>query len=430
VTTRPRRDPAIDALRAVAIVGVVSGHWLVTAVVARPDGGLAAASPLAGMPALAPVTWLFQTLGLLFFVAGYAAARARADRQARPGARAAGPGSGRSARPGSGRSARPGPGRSTRPGARAGRLLRPVGALLAVWTVALSTAALAGAPAGSLWTLAKLVVSPLWFLAVLLVLGALTGPLRRLAGLPGALPALACAGVTAVAAADAGLFTGRLAGPVTTLVAWLVPYAFGVAAADGRLGRRGIAWTLLLGGAAAVAGLVALAGYPASAVGVPGDGRSNLDPPSLAAVALALAQVGAALLVRRPLARWWATRPGRADPARPAALARRAVARVNGACLGIYLWHQTALLLVTVTAARLAGTADGLHTPPAGPDWLTARLLWLPVFAVALWAILTVVGMGNGGEHAGASPRGGPPGHVYAVGRLRPGAIAPTNLRR
>jgi hypothetical protein len=52
---------------------------------------------------------------------------------------------------------------------------------------------------------------------------------------------------------------------------------------------------MLAGGAAAVAALVAL-GYPYGAVGVPGAARSNLDPPSLAAVALAVAQVGAAVL--------------------------------------------------------------------------------------------------------------------------------------
>ena len=63
------RDRAVDALRALAILGVVLGHWLVTALVA--DGGaLHAASPLRHMPWLAPISWVFQTLAVFFLVGG------------------------------------------------------------------------------------------------------------------------------------------------------------------------------------------------------------------------------------------------------------------------------------------------------------------------------------------------------------------------
>src|SRR5438270_11581252 len=47
--TPPDRDRAVDALRAFAILGVVLGHWLVTALVA--DGGtLRTSSPLHYLP--------------------------------------------------------------------------------------------------------------------------------------------------------------------------------------------------------------------------------------------------------------------------------------------------------------------------------------------------------------------------------------------
>ncbi|MFD5461073.1 acyltransferase, partial [Streptomyces olivaceus] len=78
------RDRAVDALRAFAILGVVLGHWLVTALVA--DGGsLHAASPLRDMPRLAPVSWAFQTLAVfrarscLLYTRGSASARARGE---------------------------------------------------------------------------------------------------------------------------------------------------------------------------------------------------------------------------------------------------------------------------------------------------------------------------------------------------------------
>ncbi|MFF9811785.1 acyltransferase, partial [Streptomyces coeruleorubidus] len=63
--TPPDRDRSVDALRAFAILGVVLGHWLVTALVA--DGGrLRTSSPLAHMPWLAPISWVFQTLAVFF----------------------------------------------------------------------------------------------------------------------------------------------------------------------------------------------------------------------------------------------------------------------------------------------------------------------------------------------------------------------------
>jgi hypothetical protein len=66
--TPPQRDRAVDALRALAIAGVIGGHWLVTALVPGSAGGvqvLRDTSPLAAMPALAPASWIFQTLALL-----------------------------------------------------------------------------------------------------------------------------------------------------------------------------------------------------------------------------------------------------------------------------------------------------------------------------------------------------------------------------
>lgn len=83
------RDRSVDALRAFAILGVVLGHWLVTALTATADGGLSTTSPLAHLPWVAPVSWVFQTLAVFFLVGGhvaalgYATARARGTRTAR-----------------------------------------------------------------------------------------------------------------------------------------------------------------------------------------------------------------------------------------------------------------------------------------------------------------------------------------------------------
>src|ERR1700746_2879805 len=76
--TPAHRDRTVDALRALAIVGVILGHWLVTALVlthGRTGTTPRDHHPLAAMPALTPVSWIFQTLAIFFLVGGYAAAR-------------------------------------------------------------------------------------------------------------------------------------------------------------------------------------------------------------------------------------------------------------------------------------------------------------------------------------------------------------------
>src|SRR5690349_18658817 len=71
--TRPDRDRAVDALRAIAILGVVLGHWLVTALIFG-DGPVQGASPLRYLPALTPISWILQTLAIFFLVGGQVAA--------------------------------------------------------------------------------------------------------------------------------------------------------------------------------------------------------------------------------------------------------------------------------------------------------------------------------------------------------------------
>ncbi|MER6325921.1 acyltransferase family protein [Streptomyces coelicoflavus] len=335
------RDRAVDALRALAILGVVLGHWLVTALVA--DGGsLHSASPLGDMPWLAPVSWAFQTLAVFFLVGGHVATRGYVS------ARARGESYGRWL------------------SARLSRLFRPVLAVLALWTVTAALLLLTGADFVTVHTLVKLALSPMWFLLVFAALTAATPLLTRLH------PLWPLVVVLHMDLLRFGLGAPSWLGWVNLAAGWLVPYALGAAWTRGELDRPRAGWILLTGGTAATAALVAWAGYPASMVGVPGASVSNLNPPTLAAVTFGLAQCGLALLLRDRLRR--AMR-------RPVAWA--AVALVNLSAMTIFLWHQTALMATTATGL-LAGRLPGLHTRPDGLDWVAARLAWLPVFALVL----------------------------------------------
>ncbi|MCP2335726.1 acyltransferase family protein [Actinomadura rupiterrae] len=299
---------------------------------------------------------------------------------------------------------------------RAVRLVKPVPILLAVWAGAVPLLLVAGYPAGTIGSLINLVLDPLWFLLVYLGLTALTpivaGAVRRWGAWAAALP------VAATALIDLSRFA--LGGPpwlswLTVASAWLVPFTLGAAWAHGSFtphnpsspaepsrsngprrlrdprhagpGRdgpaRGLArdgartWlgplALLVGGGAAAIGLVVFGGYPASMVGVPGQPVSNLSPPTLAAVAFGLAQCGAALLLRGPLARLMR---------RPVLWA--GVAMVNLSAMTLFLWHQTAMLGVSALVTRITDTVPGLLDPPGHPGWIFHRLVWIPVFAAVL----------------------------------------------
>ena len=344
--TPPQRDRAVDALRALAIAGVIGGHWLVTALVtgsSQHGTVLHDDSPLASMPWLAPLSWVFQTLAVFFLVGGYSAARGYRGGYL-PWLRK-----------------------------RMVRLARPVAALVAVWIPVTVGMCLAGVPAATVHTIVFLVISPLWFLGVYAVLTALTPAamwlVRRFGAWAAAFP------VAVVAVADLvrfGLHGPSWVGWVNLPAGWLVPYLIGIAWAQGLLRGRRVPAHMLAGGAAATAALIIWAHYPASMVGVNGARISNLNPPTLAAVTFGIAQCGLALLLRDRLARLM-RRP----------LAWAAIAMVNLSAMTLFLWHQTAFVTVS-SLGLLAGRVPGLLTAPTGGLWVAERLAWLPVFAITL----------------------------------------------
>jgi fucose 4-O-acetylase-like acetyltransferase len=347
--TPASRDRAVDALRALAITGVILGHWMVTALVASHGGhAIRDESPLAALPVLTPVSWIFQTLAIFFLVGGYAAAR------------------------------------SYRGGYRAWlckrleRLSRPVAVLAALWAIAGSALYASGVSGPTLRALLTLILDPLWFLGVFAVLTAATPLAAALVRRFGAWAALLPLGV--VAGVDLVRFGfGAMAwlGWINVLAGWLVPYVLGIAWAKGAFRNWKTPALMLTGGVAATVALVHWAGYPASMVGVNGAPISNLNPPTLAVVAFGTAQVGLALLLRPLLARWMR---------HPVAWAM--VATANLSAMTLFLWHQTAFIAVTMTGL-LIGRPPGLLTAPTNLSWVVERLAWLPLFAIVLavlWA--------------------------------------------
>lgn len=353
------RERAIDGLRALAILGVVVGHWLVMALACSPDGALRGASPLVALPAMAPLSWALQMLGLFFLVGGYAAAGSLERSRLR------GEPDGAWVR------------------ARLLRLARPVVAATAALGAGLAALAVAGVPSGTLHTATVMVVQPLWFIAIYAVITALT-PLalaldRRLGALAALPPLLIVAAVDLLRYGPWHQAMPGWLGLVNLLPGWAFAYLLGIAWAHGRISRAG-ARLLAAGGAALGLLLVLRLGYPASMVGVPGSGRVNSHPPSLLVLALASLQSGLAILLRGRIERL---------------LRRRAlwagVALANLAAMTIFCWHQIALLSLTGAALvlRPAGV-PGLHDVPDGLAWALHRVEWFPAYALVLGAYVAV----------------------------------------
>ncbi|MFB7589422.1 acyltransferase [Streptomyces sp. NPDC056169] len=350
--TPAHRDRAIDGLRALALLAVPTGHWLLGGFTLSSDGALHNASPLGTFAGLAPVSWVLQMLGIFFLVGGYASVLSYRRRKGSTGEWLKG---------------------------RLARLGRPVLGVTAVWAALLPLLHFGlGVPVDTLRTASTLVIQPLWFVGVYTVVTALTPYCVRVArrlGVWAAAPLLA-----SVAVVDF-LRYGPYADAVPSWLSllnivpgWLFAYQLGVSWGEGRVTRRH-AWALLAGGAALFAALLVWFGYPASMVGVPGEARTNSHPPSLLVLALGAAQSGAAILLRDRLGRLLK---------RPALWAPVVV--VNLSAMTILCWHQTAMLAAAIPGSYL-GEIPGLVGAPDSVGWILARLAWMPVFAGLLLLI-------------------------------------------
>ncbi|MET9494567.1 acyltransferase [Streptomyces sp. NPDC006552] len=349
--TPAHRDRAIDGLRAVALLAVPTGHWLLGGFTLDPNGALHNASPLSAFGFFAPASWVLQMLGVFFLVGGYASALSY--RRAQEG----GVSTVRWLR------------------GRLARLGRPVLGVTAVWAALLPVLYALGVPGTTLRTGSTLVIQPLWFVGVYSVVTALTpwciGVSRRLGAWAAAALLAAVAAVDFLRYGPLGSAMPSWLSLLNLLPGWMFAYQLGVCWSEKRIARRG-AWVLLVGGTALFTTLLFAFHYPASMVGVPGEARTNSHPPSLLVLALAAAQCGAAILLRDRIGRLL-RRPVLWAP----------VVMINLSAMTILCWHQTAMLTAAVPAS-FAGEIPGLTSGPDSWLWIAARLAWLPLFAILL----------------------------------------------
>ncbi len=350
--TPAERNRYVDLLRALSIMAVVLGHWLISAPYLA-DGEPAYAHLLDVAPWSRWLSWLFQVMPVFFFVGGFSNA---------VGWRSA---------------VRCGRSYGEWFDARIRRLLGPVLPLVVVWALMAAVAHSNGVGPGMIRIGSQVALVPVWFLAVYLLVVAFV-PLTHAAWRRWGMVSVV-APVVAAGAVDVAFFAGGLHGLswVNYLFVWLAVHQLGYAWLDGRVRgpRTGAVWLVL--GLAALVALTRLGPYPLSLVGVPSDEVSNTLPPKLPLLALGVAQIGLALMLERPARSWLERR-------RPWA----ATILVNGMIMTIFLWHSTVMMLLVGLA--FWQLPEVLSPLPDSPAWWWTRPLWLAAYALVTVPFLLV----------------------------------------
>jgi fucose 4-O-acetylase-like acetyltransferase len=349
--TPPERNRYVDFLRAVSICAVVFGHWLM-ATAYRSEEGLEIGNVLAIQPPTQWLTWVVQVMPIFFMVGGFANSISWSSAVAKG-----------------------------RPyiewlGSRMQRLVGPMVVLILFWGVVSAIALTFGESVRVIRMGTKMALIPLWFLAVYVLVVALTPVTYRLWRRFGiwSLIGMAAAAIGVDLLVFAGGFT--LAGWTNYLFIWLTVHQIGYAWRDRTLQCLGVRLGMAALGLAALLWMTQLGPYPLALVSVPGEAISNSSPPKLPLLALALFHGGLLLALEGPLRRWLEGR-------KPWA----ATIVVNGMIMTGYLWHLT-------PAVQLLGigywTGWGFQTPPGTPGWWAVRVIWIPCLLVALVPFLLI----------------------------------------
>lgn len=332
------RDDFIDFVRAFSLIIVVIWHWSFTIILWKSDGPHAT-NPIGFTDGLWLITWLLQVMPLFFFVGGYAHEQSYLRKQAR-GASMWG-----------------------FVGKRLTELAVPALALAAVWVV---LGIVVANVFGGAWIKRSvlLVISPLWFIAVYLLLIALFPIWHWLHVRYGALVLIWLVGLAMLI--DVLRFAHHLEqlAWLNMIFVWGFCHQLGFFYGDFVRSPRRVGWMLTWGGLFALAGLVYSNAYPGSMVGVPGERFSNMAPPTVCIAALVLFQSGVALLLRdATLARLQRPRWARVSEV------------VNRFSMPLFLFHTTGLAISLAIGYWIKG--EHRYAEVATMWWWFARPLAL-----------------------------------------------------
>ena len=352
--TPATRDRYADFLRAFSIATVVFGHWFIALIWWR-NHAIGVYNAVGATSGLWLATWVLQVMPIFFFVGGFSNFKTYRAMTGR------GQGYGDFMR------------------TRAVRLLTPTGVFVGLWLVVQVLFHVLDVGGDRLFRLSFLPFGPLWFLIVYFGVIALTPVTLKLHERFGAWALVGF--VVAAALADILRFNDVAPGLgwLNLATIWLFVHQLGYLYADGSLVDAGARTHALMAaiGLVALVVLTNIGVYPRSMVGTDVETVSNMNPPTLCIAALAVWQIGAAMLLRDTVSRWLQkTRPW------------TAVIVANSMIMTVFLWHMTAYLLAILILHPL-----GLgHPGDSTPSWWLQRPVWIAFPALLLIAFVVVFG--------------------------------------
>ncbi|MDX1509427.1 MAG: acyltransferase [Woeseiaceae bacterium] len=344
--TPQERNRYVDFLRAVSILVVIVGHWLI-ATGHYVDGTMTPGHLLKSHPQVQWLTWLFQVMPIFFIVGGYsnAVSLESADRK--------------------------GVGYGGWLAGRLNRLVTPLLALIVFWGITAFIMEVAGVRPAVITYVSQASLIPTWFLAIYIMLVILAPPAYRLwkrFGVASFWGFVALAVLTDIA------FFGldwRFLGWGNYFWVWLAVHQLGFAWRDGKIRGPAIMLVYSATGIAILYLAITLGPYPLAMVGSPDEGLSNTLPPKATLLALALFQFGLLMAIEEPMRKalaglrlWTAT------------------VLINSMIMTVYLWHITVMILLGVVLWYFDGF--GFRIEPGSTLWWQTRPVWIAVLMLLL----------------------------------------------
>lgn len=354
-TTPDSRNRAVDAVRAIAILAVVIGHWLMAILYFNADGEVRRKSILGLADWTHPATWPFQVIPLIMIVGGYASAISwrHAVDEGTPYA--------------------------VWLKLRVRRLAMPVVPLLLFWLMVIPAGKALGGDPTVMRIADRAAMVPLWFLTAYIMVTALTPMTLRLwerYGWASIVGGLAIAGLGDYLSVT---FDNMTVGVVNSLVVWCIAFQLGYAWRDGRLTSVWLRLGLVAGGLFGVWLLTYEGPYMVSMVGVDVPEIDNARPARVTLALLGVAMAGVYSLLA-PLLTMACRR----------AAVWTVVVALNARIMTIYLWHLTAVALVVLCASVL--TPPGARLEPMTAEWWWTRPLWILMLAVITGVLVALFG--------------------------------------
>ncbi|QFT78218.1 acyltransferase [Erythrobacter sp. THAF29] len=354
----PERNRWVDFLRALSILAVVIGHWLVAAPYIDATGEIRGGHLLGILPWTQWLTWGFQVMPIFFLVGGYSngvswRAQLRKAEHGQTGIY------------------------RDWFASRVQRLITPVFPVLLLWAAIALGMTQAGMDRDQVRMATQLALIPVWFLAVYLLVTALT-PLTHAAWRRIGFRSFFLLLAAAILIDWLAIFKGvAYVNFLNFLFVWVGIHQLGYAWLDGAFRGTGHRLFWFVSSLAVLLLLTVIGPYPIAMIGVPGAQMTNSMPPTIALLALGMTQTGLVLLLepwgRRMLENltlWTAT------------------VLMNGMIMTVYLWHLTAFVLVMVAAWLLGGIGLGLY--PGTAEWWWTRPVWFALYIIALLPMIAI----------------------------------------